>query len=313
MNLQQLRIFRVVAELGSLSKASDRLHTVQPALSRHIKLLEHDLKVQLFTRNRRGMSLTEAGKSLLVRTEGLIKQIEQLRADVQSATGTPTGDVAIGVLTSISHAIAGRLAHRVVEQLPKVTLTIIEGSGDDLVDRLHRGEMDIAILYRRHVDLHFRSEVLARDEYMIVGKAGSDIDNAGPRSLDWLAGRPMVLPTLTRSQLESECAKRNMTLNVLVESNSSRVLVDLVKSGLGLTLLPPATVEPELRSGILKAVPMHDPSLKRTLILAYPNQGAPTLAAESVIRLIRSEFVSLAAEGLWEVEGSGAIPKPRKL
>jgi LysR family transcriptional regulator, nitrogen assimilation regulatory protein len=168
MTLHQLHIFRTVAELGSLSKASDRLHTVQPALSRHIKLLEHELKVALFSRNRHGMVLTDAGRSLLVRSEGLMHQIEQIRDEVRSADGTPTGEVAIGMLSSLSYVIAGRLAQRVVEQLPRVNLRIVEGTGDDLVDRLHRGEMAMAILYRRPVNLHFRSEVLANDEYRII-------------------------------------------------------------------------------------------------------------------------------------------------
>ena len=77
MDLKQLRTFRAVAELGSLSKAADRLRSAQPALSRHIKLLEHELRVELFVRNGRGMLLTSAGRMLLDRTTGLIRQIEQ--------------------------------------------------------------------------------------------------------------------------------------------------------------------------------------------------------------------------------------------
>jgi DNA-binding transcriptional LysR family regulator len=300
MNLQQLRTFRAVAELGSLSRAADRLHTVQPALSRHIKLLEHELKVILFSRTRRGMVLTDAGKSLLERTEGLIKQIEQLRADVQSAGGAPVGDVAIGVLSSISHVIAGRLAQRVLETLPGVNLRLVEGSSDDLVDRLHRGEMDIAILYRRTVDLHFRTEMLAHDEYMIVGRSDSDLAEGQAVRLEWLVGRDLVLPSLIRSQLDGEAAKRNMSLTVRVEANSSRVLVELVKLGLGLTILPMAAVHADVRAGLLTAIPLRDPILKRSLMLAFANQVTPTLAAESVTRSIRDEFAALAAEGLWQ-------------
>ena len=79
MDLKQLRTFRAVAELGSLSKAADRLRAAQPALSRHIKLLEHELRVELFVRNGRGMLLTSAGRMLLDRTTGLIRQIEQVQ------------------------------------------------------------------------------------------------------------------------------------------------------------------------------------------------------------------------------------------
>ncbi|MFC7555479.1 LysR family transcriptional regulator [Pseudoroseomonas wenyumeiae] len=79
-----MRTFKAVAELGSLSKASDRLRIAQPALSRHIKLLEHELRTELFIRNGRGMQLTSAGCMLLERTAGLVRQMEQVRDDIQS-------------------------------------------------------------------------------------------------------------------------------------------------------------------------------------------------------------------------------------
>ena len=69
MDIRQLRTFSCVAELGSLSKASDTLRVAQPALSRQIKLLEHELRADLFTRNGRGMVLTDAGRLLLAHTE----------------------------------------------------------------------------------------------------------------------------------------------------------------------------------------------------------------------------------------------------
>ena len=91
MDIRQLRTFSCVAELGSLSKASDTLRVAQPALSRQIKLLEHELRADLFTRNGRGMVLTDAGRLLLARTAGIVRQIDQVRDEIQSAGGPPSG------------------------------------------------------------------------------------------------------------------------------------------------------------------------------------------------------------------------------
>src|SRR5450756_315684 len=107
MDLKQLRTFRAVAELGSLSKAADRLRAAQPALSRHIKLLEHELRVELFIRNGRGMLLTSAGRMLLDRTTGLVRQIEQVRDDIQSASGRPSGRVILGLVPTASACCRG--------------------------------------------------------------------------------------------------------------------------------------------------------------------------------------------------------------
>ena len=122
MDLKQLRTFRAVAELGSLSKAADRLRAAQPALSRHIKLLEHELRVELFVRNGRGMLLTSAGRMLLDRTTGLVRQIEQVRDDLQSASGKPSGRVILGLVPTVSAVFSGRFARRVITDFPDVSL-----------------------------------------------------------------------------------------------------------------------------------------------------------------------------------------------
>ena len=144
MDLKQLRTFRAVAELGSLSKAADRLRAAQPALSRHIKLLEHELRVELFVRNGRGMLLTSAGRMLLDRTTGLIRQIEQVSEDLKSANGNPSGRVILGLVPTVSAVLSGRFARRVLDEFPDVSLRIVESYGGHLVEWLHRGEMDLA-------------------------------------------------------------------------------------------------------------------------------------------------------------------------
>src|SRR5260370_23684815 len=90
MDFRQLRTFSCVAELGSLSKASDTLRVAQPALSRQIKLLEHELRAELFTRNGRGMVLTEAGRLLLARTAGIVRQVAQVPHHIPSPAPPPS-------------------------------------------------------------------------------------------------------------------------------------------------------------------------------------------------------------------------------
>src|ERR1700709_1456847 len=132
MDLKQLRTFRAVAELGSLSTAGARLRSAQPALSRHIKLLEHELRVELFIRNGRGMLLTSAGQILLDRTTGLVRQIEQVRDDIQSASGKPSGRVILGLVPTVSAVLSGRLARRVISEFPDMSLRIAESYGGEL-------------------------------------------------------------------------------------------------------------------------------------------------------------------------------------
>jgi len=162
MDLKQLRTFRAVAELGSLSKAADRLRAAQPALSRHIKLLEHELRAELFTRNGRGMVLTEAGRLLLARTAGIVRQIDQIRDDIQSSGGPPSGRVVLGLVPTVSCVVSARLARRTVESYPGISLCIVESYSGHLIEWLHRGQMDLAVIYGPSVDLHLTVQALGR-------------------------------------------------------------------------------------------------------------------------------------------------------
>ena len=194
MDLKQLRTFRAVAELGSLSKAADRLRAAQPALSRHIKLLEHELRVELFVRNGRGMLFTSAGRMLLDRTTGLIRQIEQVSDDLKSANGNPSGRVILGLVT-VSAVLSGRFARRVINEFPDVSLRIVESYGGHLVEWLHRGEMDLAIIYGPAVDLHLQVQSIGREDIVAVGPPG------GPEQAE--AGRPQMA-----GEAEADLAER---------------------------------------------------------------------------------------------------------
>lgn len=175
MDLRQLRTFSCVAELGSLSKASDTLRVAQPALSRQIKLLEHELRAELFTRNGRGMVLTEAGRLLLARTAGIVRQIDQIRDDIQSSGGPPSGRVVLGLVPTVSCVLSARLARRTVESFPGISLCIVESYSGHLMEWLHRGEMDLAVIYGPSSDLHLTVQSLGRDDIVAVGPRGSGL------------------------------------------------------------------------------------------------------------------------------------------
>ena len=142
MDIKQLRTFIRVAEVGSLSQASDRLRLAQPALSRQIKMLENEIGVPLFVRHGRGMKLTEAGRQLLESVGAPLRQLEQSFDELRSSAKRIEGRVSLGMTPTISFILAGRLAKRVAKELPGVSLRIVEGYGGYLVEWLQRNEID---------------------------------------------------------------------------------------------------------------------------------------------------------------------------
>jgi LysR family transcriptional regulator, nitrogen assimilation regulatory protein len=307
MDLKQLRTFRAVAELGSLSKAADRLRAAQPALSRHIKLLEHELRVELFVRNGRGMLLTSAGRMLLDRTTGLMRQIEQVRDDLQSANGNPSGGVILGLVPTVSAVFAGRFARRVITDFPDISLRIVESYGGHLIEWLHRGEMDLAITYGPAVDLHLQVQSIGREDIAVVGPPGSGLNRRKQVDLKWLVKQKLILPSIShglRARLEKAVARERLKLKPLIEADSYRAQISLMEQGLGYTLLPPSAIRAELAAKRIEMAALVSPSVSRELILASPIAHPSSIATTTIATLIMSEIQQLSKEGLWKINMS---------
>src|SRR5215218_9323666 len=299
MDIRQLRTFSCVAELGSLSKASDTLRVAQPALSRQIKLLEHELRADLFTRNGRGMVLTDAGRLLLARTAGIVRQIDQVRDEI------PSGRVVLGLVPTVSCVISARLARRTVDKYPGISLCIVESYSGHLMEWLHRGEMDLALIYGPSSDLHLTVQSLGRDPIVAVGPRGSGLAQKKQVDIGWLLKQTLVLPSHShglRALIEQAAAKKKLKLDVRLEADSFRVLTSLVEEGLGYTLLPPSSVRHEVASGRLETAAISKPSPMRELTLASPIDHPGSTAIALVSELLRSELVACREEGLWDIK-----------
>ncbi|MES1150075.1 MAG: LysR substrate-binding domain-containing protein [Bradyrhizobium guangdongense] len=304
MDFRQLRTFSCVAELGSLSKASDTLRVAQPALSRQIKLLEHELRAELFTRNGRGMVLTEAGRLLLARTSGIVRQIDQIRDDIQSAQGPPSGQVVLGLVPTVSCVLSARFARRCVETYPGISLRIVESYSGHLVEWLHRAEMDLAILYGRSADLHLAVQSLGRDQIVAVGPRGCGLARKKSVDIGWLLRQRLVLPSHShglRALIEHAAAQKKIKLDVKLEADSFRVLTSLVEEGLGFALLPPSSVHGEVAAGRLEAAPISKP-MSRELIVASPIDRPVSTATAAVTELLREEIAACRKEGVWDIK-----------
>src|SRR3954468_12027194 len=127
MNLKQLQYFVQVARHGSLSRAATALRIGQPALSRHIRALEVDLRRSLFHRNGRGVVLTDAGARFLSYAQGMLSQMQGARAALEGSDDEVTGSVAVGLPASVGRALTVPLAQAFQLRYPKARMSIVEG------------------------------------------------------------------------------------------------------------------------------------------------------------------------------------------
>lgn len=290
MDLRQLRTFVHVAELGSLSKAADRLRIAQPALSRQMRMLEDELKVPLFTRHGRGMVLTSSGEVLLARAVAVLRDMEAARADVAAESGVVRGQVVLGTPPSLGTRLSAPLVERFLNQHPQVFIRIVPAFSGYLLDWLQRGEIDLAVMYEPEVRQNLRIEPLISETLFLIGGRGSRRKRRV--SLATALRHRLILPGPQqglRRLVERAARKLDRTLDIPVEADSVQTMKDLVARGLGWTILPLAAVRDEVAAGSLSASPISAPQLTRTLVIAESLSRQTTHAVRLFRDTLRDE------------------------
>src|SRR4051812_7541515 len=146
-DFKRLGYFLQIAELGSLSRVAERLNIAQPSLSRQVRLLENELGVALFSRNGRGMQLTDAGEALRVRITGPLRLVGHALNEIRALPSAAAGVVTFGMPPTTVAVLGAPLTRRVATLAPNISLQIVDSCSGHLLDWLQRGQLDAAILY----------------------------------------------------------------------------------------------------------------------------------------------------------------------
>ncbi|WP_449434916.1 LysR family transcriptional regulator [Pseudomonas putida] len=302
MDVVQLKTLIHVAELGSLSKASDRLHIAQPALSRQIRQLEKELGVYLFERHGRGMVITDAGSEVLIHATRIMDELEAIRSSVAGGKASFRGAVAIGTTPTIAEIITVPLVKRIREAHPDLSIRFSSAFSGYLVDWLQRGELELAISYDLQPLHTLRIEPVMMENLVLVGPptAGLRMDN--PVRFATLATEPLVLPSPRHGlrKIMDQCAQdAGFDIVASIEADSFGAMIDLVRHGFGFTALPLASIYSHLQNGSLCAAPLVDPIPMRKLVMVSPADRHVSPAT----RYVGETFVALAGqlveEGIW--------------
>src|SRR6187549_2519247 len=143
MDLKQLKAFLAVVDTGNVTRAAQMLHLVQPAVTRQIQLLEADLGAALFARERQGMILTEAGKTLCEYARRALLELERARAEIGGRSeGGISGLVNVGLLASTVDLLSSPLVDAVSNAYPGIRMRLSTAYSGTLRDWLESGELD---------------------------------------------------------------------------------------------------------------------------------------------------------------------------
>lgn len=302
MDLVQLRTLIHVAELGSLSKAADRMRIAQPALSRQIRLLEEDLGAKLFERHGRGMLITDVGRQVLNHALRIMDEITEIRSEVSDVKTSLSGRVVIGMPPTVSDIISVPLVSAVHQSHPEIELRLVIAFTGYLLDWLQRGEIDLAVLYDPQPARSLRSTPLLLESLFLVGPADASLSLERTVPFARLVDYELLLPSPRHGlrALVEQCAKEaGITLRVGVEADSLSTLKDLVKSGHGATVLPLPPIHEDITAGNLTGAPLVEPTPARRLVLSVSSDSRVTRASRFTAQTVTMIVSNLVDRGVW--------------
>lgn len=233
MESGDLRIFRAVAEEGSITRAAQRLQYVPSNVTGRIRQLEEGLQTPLFIRSNRGMELTPAGERLLGYARQILNLLDEAEKSVQ-AEDAPRGPLRIGAIESAAAAhLPGRLA-AYYARYPHVSLSLATGNSRVLMQQVLDRELDGAFVYGPvpHSQLE---QIPSYDEELVL------LSEAGAASLQEQLQKPMLILSTGcthRSRVERLLAEAGVQHPQIMEFGSLEAVLGGVASGLGVALLP---------------------------------------------------------------------------
>jgi DNA-binding transcriptional LysR family regulator len=296
MDLRQLTALVTVAEVGSVTKAAQLLHLVQPAVTRQIRTLEEEVGVPLFDRTRLGMTLTPAGEVLVERARRALHELELARVEIRpSGRGEVSGIVRVGLLESVLDVLAEPLATAVVRRHPGIELRILTAYSGYLRDWLDSGDIDLSLLYNLDEAAALTVVPLLREPLWAVAPPGAGLSPSSPVPWEKVLAQPLVLPVTghgLRALIDQARSELTAQPHVTMQTNSMLLQKKLVLAGHGWTVLPAAGVAGDVAAGIFSGAPLTAPEMVRSVVLGL-RRGRRT---PPPVDAVASELTRLARE-----------------
>ncbi len=266
MDLRQLEIVRMVADAGSFTAASRRLHVSQSAVSRQVILLEEELGEPLFLRLGRKVRLTAAGESLVELSRRVLNDIRDTTASIVDHQKSLRGTVQLGGGMTVCLHVFPALLKEFRRRHPEVDVKLTTGGTPFLLERLRAGAVDVALLTLPVDGADMVSVPVMREELLLAMHPSHPLARRRRVSAADLDGQPFVLferGSSTRRVVDDMFAREAVTPRIVMETENVEILKSLVLIGMGITIIPYQAVRREVRAGRLRCLRIDRVSLVR--------------------------------------------------
>ena len=274
MNLQNLRVFLKVAELEHVTRASEELHLTQPAVTKIIQSLEHEVHLELVERQGRRIVLTHAGRVLQRHARQIFALERQMEEELAALRDLEGGQVVMAANTTAGVYLLPSIIARFHSQYPRVTLNMTILNSSEIIDGTLNWELDFGLIEGDVSTLptELSARVFARDTLILVVAPEhhwSQVSSLRPEDLGTDALLLREEGSAMREMLEQELQKYDVRLHPLLTLTDNEAMKQMVINGVAAAVVSSLTVSRELANGTLVHVPVEGLELHPELSLVH--------------------------------------------
>lgn len=291
MDVRQLEMFRAVAEEGTFTRAAERLHVSQSAVSRQLQLLEGELGTLLLQRTGRGVNLTAAGELLLTTANRINRDLQEVVSQISETQELRRGVLKLGAGMTASLYVLPRLLKKFRSIYRNLDLRVFAGSADDILRMLRTNQLDLALLTLPIVADDLEIRPVLKEEMVVVTARGHALTRERSVDARALGRHPLVLfesGSNTRHVVDEFFLNEQVPINVVMETENVEIIKAMVANGLGVTIIPYAAVAAEARAGRFGWARLRGHRLYRETGWVYVKSDSLRRSISEVVRIFES-------------------------
>lgn len=268
MDLRQLRVFIEVAERGSFTRAAEHLHIAQPAVSISIRKLEEELELTLLSRQKKSVSLTAEGETLLSHARRILEDCTAAEAEMAELRGLGAGEVRIGIPPMMSAYYFPRIIRDFRQRHPNLKLSVNGEGAASIQEMILKGEIDMGVIAGHKIAEGLESQHFLREEIVACVPAGHPMAQSGSVRFADLCLEPLIVfkqGYYMRELMNAMMKKHALQPNIVFETNLFSLVRSLIKQELGVSTFLRMVVSEDQD---LAAVSF-DPPLYLDLVIAW--------------------------------------------
>ena len=293
MDDHKLKVFCIVAETKSFSRASEIIRLTQPAVSLQIKALEEMYGTKLFNRSGCIITLTKAGEMLYKYAKEINALYAAAEKEIGGITGLVKGVISVGASSTIGNYVLPSVVSDFKRRYPKVGIHIHVGNTKNVIDLLNAGSVDVGLVEGEVNKQKLKVEKLLQDEMVLVMSPYHQLAKKSIVSIMELSKEPLIFReegSGTRQAIEKYLAKHGIlhqNLKISLVMGSTESIKSAVEEGLGTSILSRWAARKECRYGSLKAAVFKEDKFVRDFSMVYRKSKEPPHTIEQFMGFLR--------------------------